>query len=134
MTARLLFGLAVLAQLVVLYAPGTAVGFFAVPHVDKVVHVVVFAAVVLAGRRMGLPLWPLAAVSVVQAVMSEIVQDALVPARSGDPLDMVADLAGITLGILVSRTRLGHAPAAEGTGRGSIDPDTSDPNGGRRHR
>jgi VanZ family protein len=133
-TARLLFGLAVLAQLVVLYAPGTAVGSLAVPHVDKVVHVAVFAAVVLAGRRIGLPLWPLAAVSVVQAVVSEVVQDALLPGRSGDPVDIVADLAGITLGVLVSRTRLGHDTAAEGPGRGSIDPDTSDPNGGRRDR
>ena len=134
MTARLLFGLAVLAQLVVLYAPGTATDSFVLPHVDKVVHAAVFAAVVVAGRRMGLPLWPLAAVSVVQAVLSEAIQDTLVPARSGDPVDIVADLAGITLGVLVSRTRLGHDTAAERTGRGSIDPDTSDENGRRRDR
>jgi VanZ family protein len=133
-TARLLFGLAVLAQLVVLYAPGTATESFVLPHVDKVVHAAVFAAVVVAGRRMGLPLWPLAAVSVVQAVLSEAIQDTLVPARSGDPVDIVADLAGITLGVLVSRTRLGHDTAAERTGRGSIDPDTSDENGRRRDR
>jgi VanZ family protein len=133
-TARLLFGLAVLAQLVVLYAPGTATESFAVTHVDKVVHAAVFAAVVVAGRRVGLPLWPLAAASVVQAVLSEAVQDALVPARSGDPADIIADLAGVTIGVLVSRTRLGHDTAAEGTGRGSIDPDSSDENGRRRDR
>lgn len=134
MTARLLFGLAVLAQLVVLYAPGTAAESLAVPYADKVVHMAVFAAVVLAGRRVGLPLWPLVAVSVVQAVVSEVVQDALVPARSGDPLDIVADLAGITLGVLASRTRLGHDTATDGTGRGSIGPDDSNRHGRRSDR
>jgi hypothetical protein len=133
-TARLLFGLAVLAQLVVLYAPGTAAESLALPYADKSVHVAVFAAVVVAGRRVGLPLWPLVAVSVVQAVMSEVVQDALVPARSGDPVDIVADLAGITLGVLASRTRLGHDTATDGTGRGSIDPDDSNRHGRRRDR
>lgn len=132
MTARLLFGLAVLAQLVVLYAPGTAAESLAVPHADKIVHVAVFAAVVVAGSRVGLPLWLLVAVSVVQAVVSEVVQDALVPARSGDPVDVVADLAGVTLGILASRTRLGHDTATGGAAPGSIDPDDSNRHG-RRH-
>jgi hypothetical protein len=131
-TARLLFGLALLAQVVVLYAPGTTAESFAVPYADKVVHVAVFAAVVVAGRRAGLPLRLLVVVSVVQAVVSEVVQDALVPDRSGDPFDVVADLAGVAIGVLASRTRLGHDPAADGDGRGSIDPDDSNRHG-RRH-
>jgi len=132
--ARLLFGLAVLAQLVVLYAPGTATGSIVVPKVDKVVHLAVFAAVVLAGRRAGLPLGPLVAVSVAQAVVSEVVQTALVPDRSGDPGDVVADLTGIVLGVLLSRTRLGHDTAAEGIGPGSIDPDAPNQHGRRPDR
>ncbi|MGH8825705.1 MAG: VanZ family protein [Jiangellaceae bacterium] len=134
MTARLLFGVAVLAQLVVLYAPDAPAGPVAVPHLDTVVHVAVFAAVVWSGRRAGLPVWPLVVISVVQAVGSEAVQAALLPGRSGDPGDVVADLAGIALGVLLSRTRLGHDTAREGTRPGSIDPDGSSQDGRRADR
>jgi VanZ family protein len=130
-TARFLFGLSVLAQVVVLYAPGAA-GSLAVPYVDKAVHVAVFAAVVVAGRRVGLPLWLLIGGSVVQAVVSEVAQTALLPDRTGEPADVLADLAGVALGVLLSRTRLGKDSAVEGARGGSIDPETSNRHG-RRH-
>ena len=93
--------LAVLVQLVVLYAPaGTTAAPF--PHADKVVHVAVFllpvALAVLVTRR---PLL-VAAVFVSHAVVSEVVQATLLPLRSGDPRDAVADVVGVGLGVLVA--------------------------------
>jgi hypothetical protein len=105
-----LLGLAVAAQLVVLYAPSPAAGVPLFVHVDKVVHVLVFlvptAVALLAGIR------PAVVVSLFggHALVSELVQGALLPSRSGDPLDVLADLTGVALGVLVWR-----AVAAGGT-------------------
>lgn len=93
--------LAVLVQLAVLYAPaGTTAAPF--PHADKVVHVAVFlvpvALAVLATRR---PL-VVAAVFILHAAVSEVVQATLLPQRSGDPRDAVADVVGVGLGVLVA--------------------------------
>ena len=41
------------------------------------------------------------AVFAAQAVLSEVVQAVLLPHRSGDVLDAVADLTGVALGVLV---------------------------------
>jgi VanZ family protein len=41
------------------------------------------------------------AVFVGQAVLSEVVQWQLLPNRSGDVVDVVADLTGVALGVLV---------------------------------
>ena len=95
-----LLALAVIVQLVVLYAPqGTGPAAF--PQADKVVHLVVFLVpvtlAVLAGFRRSV----VAAVFAAQAVLSEVVQALLLPQRSGDPLDVVADLTGVALGVLV---------------------------------
>lgn len=98
--ARVGLALAVVLQVVVLYAPsgGTAAPF---PHSDKVAHVVVFllpvALGVLVTRRVSL----VAAVFLTHAVLSEVVQGALLPLRSGDPLDTLADAAGVALGVLL---------------------------------
>ena len=95
-----LLGLAVAAQLVVLYSPdGGGAPLF--PQADKVVHLLVFlvpvALAVVAGFRRGL----VVAVFAAQAVLSEVVQAVLLPHRSGDVLDAVADLTGVALGVLV---------------------------------
>ena len=94
---RALFVLAIVVQLVVLYAPrGTGGG---IPYLDKVVHVAIFAAVVWAGRRVGVPgLW-LAAIFLAHAVVSEVVQAALLPGRSGSVTDVLADVVGVALGL-----------------------------------
>ena len=42
-----------------------------------------------------------AAVFAAQAVLSEVVQAMLLPHRSGDVLDAVADLTGVALGVVV---------------------------------
>ena len=93
--------LAVLVQLVVLYSPdGTSAAPF--PSSDKVVHVVVFlvpvALAVTMTRRPAL----VAAVFLAHAVVSEVVQASLLPLRSGDPFDAVADAVGVGLGVVLA--------------------------------
>ncbi|MDP3714488.1 MAG: VanZ family protein [Mycobacteriales bacterium] len=88
---------AVLLSLYVLFAPdpGGAPRF---TGADKVVHVVLFALLAATARwRCGgrLPVWLAVAA---YAVVSELVQGLLLVGRSGDPLDVVADLLGAGLG------------------------------------
>lgn len=94
------FTLTVLVQLVVLYVPSTPAGP-GIPGFDKLVHAGVFllpAAVgVLAGIRVA---WLVAAL-VLHAIVSELVQLALLPARAGDVWDVVADLVGVALGTAI---------------------------------
>lgn len=94
-----LLAVAVAVQLVVLYAPsGPSDPPF--PGSDKVVHVLVFAVPVTIALLAGGPLRPVVAVFAAHAVLSEVVQGVALPARSGDALDVVADLVGVVLGVL----------------------------------
>jgi hypothetical protein len=90
------FGLAVLVHLVVLYAPRAPAAPGPV-WIDKVVHVTIFAAVALAAAWAGLPRRPVALLLLGHAVISELLQWLLLPGRSGDPWDSVADAAGVAL-------------------------------------
>ena len=110
-----LLALSVAVQLVVLYAPeGAGPGLF--PQADKVVHLLVFlvpaALAVVAGFRRR----AVVAVFAAQAVLSEVVQAVLLPHRSGDVLDAVADLTGVALGVLAGSLVL-RALAARTAGR-----------------
>jgi hypothetical protein len=98
---RALLALAVAVQLVVLYWPRT-VQDGGLPYLDKAVHVAIFAAVAWAGCRAGVPQRVLLPLLVAHAVLSEVVQARLLPGRSGDPADVVADLAGVGLGLLLA--------------------------------
>jgi mRNA-degrading endonuclease toxin of MazEF toxin-antitoxin module len=73
------------------------------PHADKVVHVLVFlvptAVALLAGIRPVL----VVALFAGHAVVSEVVQGALLTTRSGDPLDVLADLTGVALAVVLWR-------------------------------
>ena len=84
----------VAVQVVVLYWPRTAVGG-GVPGLDKGVHLAVFAAVGLTAVLAGARWWVVVLLLVAHAVVSEVVQASLLPARSGDPWDVVADVAGV---------------------------------------
>jgi len=65
---------------------------------DKVIHVVVFAAPVLAALLAGIRArWALGILSV-HAPVSELVQHFALPHREGDVLDVLADLGGVALG------------------------------------
>ena len=99
-SAWLLFAVTVLGQLVLLYWP-RAVGTGGVSHLDKVAHMVSFALVMATGVRAGLAVRLLAATLAVHAVVSELVQHTVLPGRSGDPKDVLADLAGVA-GVLLA--------------------------------
>ncbi len=92
----------VAVQLVVLYAP-RAPSTGGVPGLDKLVHVLLFALVTAVGLRAPVPRWLVLVLTVVHAPVSELVQARLLPGRSGDPLDLLADLTGCALGWWVLR-------------------------------
>ncbi|MCZ2859924.1 VanZ family protein [Blastococcus sp. VKM Ac-2987] len=100
--SRAVFALAVLASLVVLFAPGSDVPS-APPGVDKLVHLLVFAGLAVTGRWAGIPRTPLAVGLVLYAVGSELVQGLTPLARSASVADGAADLAGVAVGLLVWR-------------------------------
>jgi hypothetical protein len=98
----------------VLYLPLTGPGT-GLPFVDKAVHLLVFAAVALCGRRSGVPTLVLLGALALHAGISELVH-ASVPAlgRDGDPWDAVADVAGAALGFVVAGRGLPGADKASG--------------------
>ncbi|MGQ7352628.1 VanZ family protein [Quadrisphaera oryzae] len=97
-----------LAQLVVLYAPrapSTDQVPLVGPVLDKVVHLAVFALVAWTGRRAGVRVRLLVVVLLAHAVVSELLQHWVLPHRSGDPLDALADAAGVLVGLLLPARR-----------------------------
>ncbi len=88
-------------NLAVLYTPDPDAPGDGVPGLDKVVHVTVFAALTWAGLHAGIAARWLVPAVLAHAVISELVQATALPARSGDPWDVVADAAGIALGALL---------------------------------
>jgi hypothetical protein len=83
-------------QLVLLYWPRTVSPSGGLPW-DKIVHALVFGLVMWTGVRAGIPARPWLAVSLAHGVLSEVLQGALLPNRSGDPWDAVADAVGLLL-------------------------------------
>lgn len=121
---RLLLALAVCVQLAVLYAPDPPAGMDAVamlPGADKLVHALVFGAVAVTGRLAGVPVRWLAAGLVAHAGVSELVQHALLPQRAGDPSDVLADLAGTALGLVLPRSWR-RTPSSAAADRGTMAP------------
>ncbi len=101
---RLLFALAVLAQLVALYWPRPVDPESSLP-VDKLVHAAIFGAVLWTGVRVGLRPGLLAAVLAVHAGVSEVIQGTVLD-RDGNVRDVLADLVGIgVVWLWVSRPR-----------------------------
>jgi hypothetical protein len=89
-----LFAVAVAVNLVLLFwprAPGNPGDF----QLDKVVHLLSFAFVTWSGARAGLAIRWLVAGLTAHAVTSELIQHALLPGRSGDAADVLADLTGV---------------------------------------
>ncbi|MCR8670436.1 VanZ family protein [Agrococcus sp. HG114] len=113
--ALALFAVAVLAQLLVLYAPDPPEGLPGAPGLDKLVHAAVFLAPALLGVLAGMqPLW-LGAALVAHALLSELIQHSLLAARSGDGWDAVADVVGVAAGLAAGwalRRRAAHSAAA----------------------
>jgi len=89
----------VAVQLVVLYVPRAPVG----PPVggfDKLVHLSIFAAPAFAALVVGIRArWALGILAL-HAPISELIQHFVLPHRSGDVFDVLADLSGILIGAL----------------------------------
>lgn len=99
---RWALALVVVVHLLALYLPGSPdVGPVGVPHLDKLVHVLLFAAPTYLVRRLTPARWPVVLIAL-HAPVSELLQYRLIPNRSGDPLDLLADAAGIGLGVCVA--------------------------------
>lgn len=97
---RWAFVAAMSVQLVALYVPD-APGGPQVVGLDKVVHITIFAAPALAALLVGIRArWALGILAV-HAPISELVQHVALSHRSGDVLDVVADLGGVLLGGMV---------------------------------
>ena len=99
-----LAGCFLVVQLVALYLPGSPDGLLELPWLpgaDKAVHLLIFALpVYFFGRwtgRVGL----VAGLFAVHAVVSELIQWRFIPYRDGDPWDLLADLVGIGLAVLL---------------------------------
>lgn len=114
--------LSVVVHLVVLYLPGEdvpAVGF-EVPGLDKAIHVLAFGVPVLLAVLWARRAWP-AVLLLVHAPVSEVLQVLQARGRTGDPGDVLADVAGVALGAaaawaILHRDR--RAPAPSGAGGG----------------
>lgn len=71
------------------------------PHADKLAHIVLFGAPAFCIRLLTRRWWPLVLL-VLHAPVSELVQYHLIPHRSGDWLDAVADVVGVLAGVLAA--------------------------------
>ncbi|MPV87781.1 VanZ family protein [Georgenia ruanii] len=94
---------ALVVQVLVLYAPHAPAAAADVPGADKVTHAVIFAAVTFTALRAGLAPALVTGFGVAHAVVSEVVQHTLLPGRTGDPLDAVADVLGVLAGVALAR-------------------------------
>jgi len=92
-------GVAVVVQLITLYSPEVP-GTPPIAGFDKVVHLAIFAAPVLAALLAGLSAPWVLGLLVVHAPVSELIQHVALSRRSGDVFDVVADLCGVALGAL----------------------------------
>ncbi len=105
----------VLAQSVALYLPDTS-GVpgtdLPIPHLDKIVHVGLFALPTWALLRVVRRRRVVVGAMLAQAVVSEVVQGTLLPHRGFEVLDAVADLAGIGLGLALAGLPFAGAPGA----------------------
>jgi VanZ family protein len=96
--ARGTFAVAVLVSLAVLFAPQSEVPA-APPGVDKVVHVLLFAALAVSGRWAGIGRRALTLMLVLYAAVGEVVQELTPLARSASVADLLADLVGVLFGL-----------------------------------
>jgi VanZ family protein len=97
--SRGVFAVAVLVSLAVLFAPADDVPA-SPPGVDKLVHLLLFAALAASGRWAGARAGVLGGLLVVYAAVSEVVQGLSALERSASVADWVADVVGVATGLL----------------------------------
>ena len=103
---RSVFGVVVVVSAYVLLAPDDGTPSV-LPDLDKLVHVLVFAALAFTGRRAGLPLAPLVVGLLLYAGGSELLQGTDLLGRSRSGWDALADAAGIAVGAAAAGRRRG---------------------------
>jgi hypothetical protein len=69
---------------------------------DKVTHLLTFAALGLSGRWAGVPVLPLLGGLTAYAAATEVLQGLLPINRHADVRDLVADVAGVLVGVALS--------------------------------
>jgi hypothetical protein len=107
---RLPFGIAIAVSLVVLFTPESGVPS-APPGTDKLVHFLLFAALMITGRIAGFTAVALLSGLVCYAAISEVLQSVLPLGRSGDITDALVDTAGIAIaGALFALWRRRRSP------------------------
>jgi hypothetical protein len=99
---RPVFGATIALSLVILFMPESGVPT-APPGTDKVVHVLLFAALAVTGALAGVPARWLAAALLGYAVGSEVIQASPLLGRTASAADVVADSLGIAIGLFVAR-------------------------------
>lgn len=87
-------------SLLVLFSPGSAVPS-GPPNSDKLVHFLLFAALALTSRLAGIGMLASIAWVLAYAALSEVLQTLLPIQRSGSLWDVVADAAGMAVGLAV---------------------------------
>lgn len=99
----------IVGHLLALYLPGSPEpSSFDVPGLDKIVHVALFAVPAYLIKGLTSASWPLWLL-IAHAPISELVQWRVVPYRSGDPLDLLADLVGVALGWWLASVATGNS-------------------------
>jgi hypothetical protein len=98
--ARGVFAVLLLVTTVMLLVPGEDLSSNA-PD-DKVSHLLTFAVLALSGRWARVRPLPLAAGLTAYAAVTELLQALLPFDRHGDPRDLLADVAGMLVGLAVS--------------------------------
>ena len=101
--ARVPFAFVVLISFGVLFTPASGVPS-APPGTDKIVHLALFAGLAVTGRLAGMRPGTLLLGLACYAGLSEVLQEAFTPGRSGDVSDAVVDLLGAGAGLAVFRT------------------------------
>ncbi len=69
--------------------------------IDKIAHAVMFAVVTAAGLMAGWPGWFAIGFPLLHAPVSELIQRAWIPGRGGEWGDLLADLIGIGIAVLL---------------------------------
>jgi hypothetical protein len=118
MRARAVFAVVLAVQLVLLYWPRAVQPAGGLPW-DKIVHATIFGLVVVTGLRAGIPRRPWILVTLAHAVVSELVQHALLPNRSGDPYDALADVAGVVIAAIATARPKRDVPGLRNPADGS---------------
>ena len=102
-------GFTLMVQIVVLYAP-EGLGGPPITGLDKVVHILIFAAPVLAALMAGLSAPWVIGILALHGPVSELIQYSVLPHRSGDVFDALADVVGVAIGATVYVVWKGRQP------------------------